>query len=66
MTDYTIFVLFLIGCACAFFLGCVAVDTICNAYKKRKAEKIEFERLKKENRRLEMVIDFYEIWNMGL
>lgn len=66
MTDYDVFLLFLLGCVCAFVLGCLVCDMIVRYIKKRKAQRKELEQLRREVRHLKAVIDCYESWNIGI
>ena len=66
MTDYDIFLLFILGCVFAFILGCLVCDAIERYIRKRKAQRLELEQLRKEVKHLEAVIDCYESWNLGI
>lgn len=63
MTDYGIFVLFLVGLMIGWFLLCGIIEMVSEKLRGRKAEKERAEKLEAEKKRLESEVKYLEYIN---
>lgn len=63
MTDYGIFVLFLVGLMIGWFLLCGIIEMVSEKLRDRKAEKERAEKLEAEKKRLESEVKYLEYIN---
>ncbi len=66
MTDKQVFICFIIAVVLAFIAGCLVLDAAWKFIERKKAQRMETESLRRENRRLKAVVECYESWSLKI